>query len=288
MKFNLNANFMKGLLKKTGQMMSKNSPIIAASLGVIGLGAAVFSAIKAAPKAKDLIEKAEIEKNNDEFKAAQEEHREVHITPLTKKEKAKIYGKVFLPTIAITAVTAGCIVGSVILANRQTAKAMLLYGTAATTLEQYKDAAKEVVGEKGERKIHDKMVQNKVDSTEFDESQVIQTGKGNTLCYDTYSGRLFRSDIQAIRAGINDLNTTLLDCETVTLNDYYYALGLNEIKQSFANETGWRYSKDYPGADGLLELRPTSGILPGTSLTYYAVDLNRPARDLYNADVPWR
>ena len=296
MKFNFNANFMKGIFKKTGQFMAKNSPVIAASLGVIGLGCAVYSAIKAAPKAKEQIEKAEIEKNNEEIKAAQEESREVHMEPLTKTEKAKIYGKVFLPTIAITAVTATCIVGSVILANRQTAKAMLLYGATATTLEQYKDAAKEVVGENKERAIHDKMVQNKADATPLAEASIIQTGRGNTLCYDTQSGRWFYSSIPAIESTINQLNKTLIETGTVSLNDYFYALGLPEIKQSYMSDTGWMYNVNTGKGDLLsmkccdpwrvLRIIPTSGETNEEERRpYYAVDFSQAAKPL--CELPW-
>lgn len=287
MKFNISGNFMKGFLKKTGEVITKKSPVIAATLGVIGLGCAVYSAIKATPKAMKAIEKAEIEKNSAEIKKSQEEGREVNLEPLTKKEKAVIYAKCYWKTAALTAVTTACIIGSVVLANRQTKAMALLYATTATTLEQYKDATKEVVGEKTERKIDDRRVQRKVEGIDDNEDCIINTGRGMHLCYDCVSNTLFYSDIEDVRKTINELNAMLMEVEKVSINDYLYALGLDEIEYGYANDNGWKFSKEFGGQNTLLELRPASG-LTKSGKPYYAVKLNIAPGSLYYDDVPWR
>lgn len=285
MKLNVNGTFLKGLFRKTGEVVSKNSPIIAASLGVIGLGCAIFSAIKATPKAMRMIEEAEIKKNNDEMQLAQEQGRGPEIVPLTKKEKAVIYGKCFWKTAAITAVTAGCIVGGVILANRQTKAAMLLYGTAATTLEQYKDAAKDVVGEKKERLIHDKAVTDKVRSDMLDDDDAyIDTGKGRHRCVDALTGQQFFSDIESIRRSINNLNAQLISTGSLCINDYLYELGLKEIKHSFASQIGWRYDSPY-GYGRQIEAAFTSDLTPNGE-PYIIVDVQTSPK-YTDEEIPW-
>lgn len=287
MKFNISGNFMKGFLKKTGEVITKKSPVIAATLGVIGLGCAVFSAVKATPKAMKAIEKAEIEKNSAEIKESQEEGREVNLEPLTKKEKAVIYAKCYWKTAALTAVTTACIIGSVVLANRQTKAMALLYATTATTLEQYKDAAKEVVGEKTERKIDDRRAQRKVEGIDDNDDCIINTGRGMHLCYDCVSNTLFYSDIEDVRKTINELNAMLMEVEKVSINDYLYALGLDEIEYGYANDIGWKFNKEFGNQNSLLELRPASG-LTKSGKPYYAVKLNISPSSLYYDDVPWR
>lgn len=279
MKLNVNGNFLKGFFKKTGEVITKNSPFIAASLGVIGLGCAVYSAIKATPKAMKAIEKAEIEKNSQEIRKSQEEGREVNLEPLTKKEKAFIYAKCYWKTGLLTLVTAGCVVGGVILANRQTKAMALLYGTAATTLEQYKEAAKDVVGEKKERAIHDKMVRDKTNGDHLDDDgMVISTGNGNTLCVDAISGRAFYSDLETVRRCINDLNNSLMQVGQVSLNDYFYALGIDEIKYEYASQIGWSYEKGVCGR--LIEAVYTSSLTP-KGKPYMIIDITTAPKNVF-------
>ena len=59
-----------------------------------------------------------------------------------------------------------------------------------------------------------------------------------------YSGQYIRSDIETIRRVINDLNSDLLTEGELTLNDYYYALGLRQT--TTGEQLGWKYtgSKD--------------------------------------------
>ena len=49
----------------------------------------------------------------------------------------------------------------------------------------------EAVGEKKEKKIQDAVAKERIDSHPVGTSQIIITGKGSELCYDTVSGRYF-------------------------------------------------------------------------------------------------
>jgi hypothetical protein len=69
---------------------------------------------------------------------------------------------------------------------------------------------------------------------------VIVTGKGDTLCYDTISGRYFKSDIEKIRKIVNDLNLRLRDENSISLNEFYYEFGLDSIK--IGDDIGWNIS----------------------------------------------
>lgn len=262
MNLKINGNFLKGFLTKTGQVISKNSPIIAASLGVIGLGCAVYSAIKATPKAMKMVEEAQETKDKEAAAKAFSEHTEVPDSTLTKKEKLVIYGKCYWKTAALTAVTAACTIGAVLLANRQTKAMTLLYGTAATTLEQYKNAAKEVVGEKKERQITDKA---RIDSAPKDalddDDAYICTGNGNQRFIEGITKRQFTHDFDGIRKAVNELNASLLQTGQLTLNDYYYAMGLEELTNDIGNMIGWRYDSPY-GYGRLLDVEFTSMITP--------------------------
>ena len=69
------------------------------------------------------------------------------------------------------------------------------------------------------------------------------TKKGNTLCYDTISGRYFTSDIEKINKIVNDINRDLRDKMYIPLNEFYYRLGLDGIKAG--DLLGWNIEKGY-------------------------------------------
>jgi hypothetical protein len=81
-------------------------------------------------------------------------------------------------------------------------------------------------------------------------NEVVITEKGNTLCYEVISGRYFRSDIEKLRKEVNDLNKTILHEDYISLNDFYYGIGLKGTKQG--EELGWSVN------DGLIDLQFSS------------------------------
>lgn len=74
--------------------------------------------------------------------------------------------------------------------------------------------------------------------------EVILTEKGgNTICYDAISGRYFKSDRDTINRAVNELNRQMRDGMYVTLNEFYYALGLDGTK--LGDDLGWNIEKGY-------------------------------------------
>ena len=73
-------------------------------------------------------------------------------------------------------------------------------------------------------------------------SQVIVTEKGNTLCRDSISGRYFKSDIDKIKKVVNELNRQLIHQNYISLNEFYYELGLDSTKNG--SYLGWNMIVD--------------------------------------------
>ena len=113
-------------------------------------------------------------------------------------------------------------------------------------LNEYKDKVVETIGEKKEQTIRDKVAEEKMKKNPVSSSEVFITEKGNTLCYDTISGRYFKSDIDRIKRAENAINKQLLDEMYVSLNDLYDELDLDHTK--LGDELGWKID------DGLVEL----------------------------------
>ena len=74
-------------------------------------------------------------------------------------------------------------------------------------------------------------------------SEVLVTGKGETLCYDSLSGRYFKSDIEKIKKAINDVNRRMLNENSVALNEYYVEIGLAAV--GIGESVGWDIDKGY-------------------------------------------
>ena len=75
------------------------------------------------------------------------------------------------------------------------------------------------------------------------ESEIIFVGDGETLCYDVLSGRYFKSKIDKIKKAENDLNRRMRDEMYISLNDFYYEVGLEPIK--LGDDLGWNIDNGY-------------------------------------------
>ena len=105
-------------------------------------------------------------------------------------------------------------------------------------MDEYKSAALETLGEKKEKDIRDKVAKNQIEANPVNETSVIVTGGGDSLCYDSISGRYFRSNIEKIRGVENAIERALLSDDYVSLNEFYDLLGLEHI--DIGDDLGWR------------------------------------------------
>ena len=78
---------------------------------------------------------------------------------------------------------------------------------------------------KKEQSIRDSVSKDKMVKNPVREVILTESG-GNTICYDVLSGRYFKSDRDKITRVMNELNRQMRDEMYVTLNDFYYELGL--------------------------------------------------------------
>ena len=76
------------------------------------------------------------------------------------------------------------------------------------------------------------------------QSQRIESTKiGNTLCYDSASGRYFKSDMDKLKKAENTLNRQMRDEMYVSLNEFYYEIGLEGI--GVGDNMGWNIDSGY-------------------------------------------
>ena len=203
-----------------------NSPIILTGLGVAGLVGTTVMAVQATPKAIQAINRADADKERD----------------LTNKEKALVVWKYYIPTAAMGLLTVTCIVGANRISLRRNAALASVYSLTETALREYQSKVVETIGTTKEQKIRDDISQDRLNAHPISNQQVIITGGGDMLCFDSLSGRYFKSDVDKIRKIENKLNREILSWSFVSANQLYFELGLEGIP--LGDDVGW--NTDFP------------------------------------------
>jgi len=203
---------IKPLLKLARSGLVKHAPQIAAGIG-IGLAlVAGIRAVQKTPEAVRLIEKKKEELKKDE---------------LTVVETVQTTWKCYLPSIIIFILACLLIIGGQRVSIRRAVAATTACSLYETQLQQYQEAAKEVLGEKKEAEIRTQMARNEVNSRPpMHGEDIISTGRGNALFYDELSKRYFWSDPAFVDKAIQTLNYRMLDEMYISLNDYWSELKL--------------------------------------------------------------
>lgn len=207
--------------------MKKHSPEILTGIGIAGMITSTVMAVKATPKALDLLERKKLELNAER---------------LEPKDIIKTTWKCYIPATIVGGVSIGCLIGASSTNLRRNAALATAYTLSESTLKEYQDRVVESVGEKKERAIRDSISNDKVLNNPVREVVLTDAG-GNTICYDVLSGRYFKSDRDKISRAVNNLNRRMRDETYVTLNDFYYELDLDGTKMG--DMLGWNIDKGY-------------------------------------------
>lgn len=233
-------NFAK-IFRTAELALKRHSPEILTGMGIAGMVGTVILAVRATPKAMKCIE---------------EEKNKHWVDKLPVKDVVRVAWKPYIPTAISGATSVACLIGAHTVHARRTAALATAYTLSETAFKEYKDKVVETIGEKKEHTIREKIAQDKVERRPFNTSEIISTDRGETLFLDSVSDRLFKSDIEKVKAAVNKMNYELTHdiLGSVSLSDFYDELGLPHT--SISDKLGWNLDN---GA-GLLEidLVPTS------------------------------
>lgn len=231
----MNKPNMAALFKNIKMAVSNHSPEILTGIGIAGMITTTILAVRATPKALELID----DKKN-----------ELGMYPTEKLhpiEVVKTTWKCYLPATITGATSVACLIGASSVNSRRNAALATAYNLSASALTEYKTKVIETVGEKKEQLIRDKVAEERINKEPVNQSAIIVSGNGNTRCFDTITKRRFVSDIESINKIVNELNRRMINGEDyISLNEFYYELGLDG--SSIGDELGWNVST------GLIEL----------------------------------
>lgn len=221
---------MSKMTKNAKRWANEHSPEILMGLGIAGVVTTVVLSVKATPKALRLLKDAEEEKGEK----------------LTTSEVIKTAWKPYIPVVISGGVSVTCLLGANSVNSKRNTALAAAYKISETALSDYREKVIETIGEKKEKAVRDKVAQQKVESKPSSKSSIIVNNDGNTLCYETVSGRYFKSDIDRIKKAVNELNSKMLREGCISLTDFYNEIGLNST--SISNDLGWNVD------NGLIEI----------------------------------
>ena len=232
--------------------LQKHSPEILTGIGIAGMVSTAVLAVRATPKALLLLEQ-EKQRKNDELKAAANETDSgecEEIEKLKPVEAIRVAWTCYIPSAVTGVLSIACLIGASSVNARRTAALATAYSLSESALKEYQEKVIETIGEKKEQGIRDSVAKDKLKRDPVVNKEVIITGKGETLCYDSITSRYFKCDIEKLRKVENMMNKRLLSEMYISLNEFYYEIGLNQT--DIGDDLGWNIE------DGLVDLEFSS------------------------------
>lgn len=208
--------------------IKKHSPEILTGIGIAGMITTTVMAVRATPKALILIE---------------ERKEEIGAEKLEAMDMVKTTWACYIPAAITGTLSVACLIGASSVNARRNAALATAYTLSESALKDYQGKVIEMFGEKKNEAVKDAVAKDKLEKNPVVTREVIITEKGNTLCYDAISGRYFKSDIEKIKKAECELNRQMLDDMYVSLNDFYYEIGLDSVK--LGDELGWNVDSGY-------------------------------------------
>lgn len=221
-----------GIIRNVRSSMKKHSPEILTGVGIAGMVTTTVMAVRATPKALMLIEEKKDEYETD---------------TLSPVETVKAAWTCYIPSAIVGGVSIFCLIGASSVNLRRNAALATAYTLSESALKEYQEKVVETIGEKKERDIRDSIAKDKVEQNPVVQKEIIITEKGDTLCFDTLSGRYFKSNRDQINKAVNELNRRMRDDMFISLNEFYYEIGMDGTK--LGDVLGWNIDRGYIDID---------------------------------------
>lgn len=201
-------------MKKTEVFLRKNSSTILTVVSASGVLATTVMAVKATPKALELLDGAKKEKGDE----------------LTIAETVKAAWKPYIPAAITGLSTIACIFGANHLSTRNQASLMSAYAVLDSSFREYREKTKELYEEKA-----DKNIRNEVVKMKYDKNMVLDDEK--ELFFDFVSMRYFESTFDEVLRAERVFNENLMMSGFACLNEYYDILGIPRVDYGY--QLGW-------------------------------------------------
>ncbi len=235
--------------EKVAALAADNATTLLTAGGVVGTVATAVLTGRASVKAYQVLE-------------AEKDKREADQTlpELTKANKVIVVGPYFIPPVIVGTGT----ITAIIMANRMNAQKIAAlaaaYGYSQRHFEEYKTKVSEKLTGPKQNQVEEELAQDRLNRTPGHENIIVV--EGEVLCFDSPTGRYFRSTMENIKQAVNATNAEILHHDHASASYFYEELDLPAT--TWTDEVGWN-------TDQLLELS-YSTVLDPTNRPCIAID----------------
>lgn len=218
------------------RFVKKNSSNILTVATAAGMITTTILAVKATPKALELIKAEEdtrkITKTTTLYADNQPYTTEVveEASKLTPLEIVKVAWKPYVPAIAMGTLTLTCLFGMNYLNRKTQASLISAYAVLEKSYRQYREKCIEMYNADTDIDI-----KQKIAKSNFYKNIEIEDGK--ELFFDYTSMQYFESTMDEVKEALDTINETLSDSGFVYLNDFYELLGIPLVDYGY--NLGW-------------------------------------------------
>lgn len=268
--------------------IKKNAPTILTSAGVGGVVTTTVLAVRATPKAVELINEEQSIRVDIAMKEAYNNGREIdeeeldEICRLDLKTYLKLLWRPYLPALISGGLTITCIIASNVISEKRATVLAGLVSSSEAMLVKYQDKVIEQFGENKERALRDSIAEDDIHNAPPIKEHIQETkyGYDRDVFKDLRTGRYFWFDIERLRTVENDILSLLNHGERVTLNEFYDMLGLGGVEDG--ELLGWEpYSNFHISTTwvGWDDIDPLNGLPFKKSIV--AITLDTRPTDVY-------
>lgn len=264
---------VKNAISSVGKAVEQKSPAILTGIGIGSFVGCAILAVKATPKAIQLMDRKAQEKYSEflrtDGKTAYETYEEwldiedltvvpprVYFNVLTPVEVVKSTWKVYIPAVGLGVVGIVCLIGAARVSSARNAAFAGAASIAEKALYEYQQKVIDILGEDQANEIRDELAKDrvvKIDAADISgNNETVCSRPGGSWIYDPITDRKWKSDLETVRAAMNDFNHDLIGGVYGTLNDWYYCLGVKGV--SIGDDLGWC-------SDKLLDIRFSAMVL---------------------------
>ena len=220
------------LAKAAQKFANDNAPLILTAVGTAGVITTGILAFRGGLKASDILAEEWVSRMGEEDTFEE----------LSIKDKVVLTWSCYVPACGVGLLTIGAIVGANQIGTRRAAAMAAAYSISEKAFEEYRDKAKEKLGEGKEKKLRDEVASDRVNREgPTSENTFIVTNDGDQIFQDSWSGRYFKSTVENVHQAVNQLNHTINMEGQASLTDFYELLGLSRTAES--DELGWKAEK---------------------------------------------
>ena len=248
---------MSNLLTVSKRFVKKNGSTILTVLGAAGVVGTAVMAVKATPKAMELIEQAKEEKGEE----------------LSKWEVVQVAAPTYIPATLLGIGTITCIFGAHMVNKRTQVALTSAYALLDRTHKEYKNKVKEMYGEEVDEKVRTELAKDNYEEEDVEE----EYDDGKTLFYDEFSKRYYRVTNETQLRAEYEINKMLSEAGGASLNNYYDLLEID--RQDYGEYMGWSAAQMYEMYwDSWLHFHHTKVEMDG-GIECYIVDFTEPFID---------